>query len=255
MSASIVVLTSPHVSASLATDYAIQLGNTLGASVRLLPTGPLPDWTGPPEHVLAPRQLPTGAAALAQYPPQSTLAATAAIRQALVVVVPRPSPTGLSAWLTNNVLALLQANSPPVLVLPPQAAGRVPPLRIALAADGDAFELTHRHSMMQALLFTLPIHLHVVHVPGPNEPFSGFDALQTFSTCGLAPRTVFAELSEVPASSPAAGILLGVQQAHADLLVLIVRRRSLWQPHFAQGVTASLLWQSPVPVLLLAAEG
>lgn len=251
MSTSLVVLTAQHVALGPSSAYATRLARAMGVPLRLLPP-----------HLT--EALTSGAGGLGPHEPlqagmprPGTPAAILAAQNALLLVLPRPTiAEARPGWLATLAGALLQSTTQPLLIVPPQPQGEVPPLRMVLAASGEPFQLVHGRRAMHALLFTLPIHLKVVHVQLPGQAPNGTEALQSVLTCGLATRSVATELLEVAADNAAEGILLGLAQASADLLVLIVRQRSLREGRFAQSIPAALLQRSPVPVLLLvAADG
>ncbi|MDO7852477.1 universal stress protein [Hymenobacter convexus] len=220
MDASIVMLSRPLTDA--ATQYAASLARVL--AVRLVqapPAGAPPASPAPPAH------------------------------QPLLLVLPGSAS---AEHLADEAQRTLRASALPVLVVPSPAAGRMPPRRIALAAEGEPFVLGTGLRALNALLLTLPTRLTVLHSQLPQGHYSAADALHAVQACGLALRHLTIDAREVPALDPASGILAGVQELEADLLVLPVRPRRPHGPAFAGSVVARVLARSPVPVLLLPVD-
>lgn len=243
MDASIIVLGSPPTHD--ATLYAASLARFL--AVPLLQVPLQKDTSGSSRqvrHRLGPATHAQQAGTTGQEDPAVSPGVP---QQGLLLVLARP-PARHTAAVTQQ---LLRASTLPLLLVPSPAAGRLPPRRIALAAAGKPFVLEQSLRIMHALLLTLPAQLIVLHAQLPHSIYSAADALHTVQACGLALRHLAIDGWDVPALAPAAGILAGVQQVAADLLVLPVWPRSRWDPAFASSVTARLLAQCPVPVLLL----
>lgn len=249
----IVVLRQSASAPQAAVAYATLLARAMAVSVCVLQMATAP--------VLAGR---TAAAITDDIPDPATtmeekIAPALANEDALLVVMPVPATVGSSAGLTDPaVWSLLQAISPPLLLVPGDLTSQELPSHIALVTDGDPFTLVHGQRAMHALLLTLPVHITVLHTPTPRSTSSPTDALQTLLTCGLAARylTTAAALM-VPNGNSAGGILDGVpdrvRELRADLLVLIVRQGALREAGFRSSMMAALLQQSPVPILLLLA--
>ncbi|MBJ6110384.1 universal stress protein [Hymenobacter sp. BT523] len=240
MDASIVTLGSPPTRE--ATQYAASLAQLLAA--RLLPATLA---EGPAGSAAPPRLAVHCPAASADGLRPLPACEASSASGALLLVLPRPP----AEQLARQAQRTLQASTLPVLMVPSPAAGRMPPRRIALAAEGEPFVVAQGLRTMHALLLTLPTRLTVLHAQRPHALYSGADALHAVQSCGLALRHLTIDACDVPAPDPAAGILAGVQQVAADLLVVPVRARNRWGAGFAGSVTARVLAQSPVPVLLL----
>lgn len=258
----IVVLSQSPSAARQALAYATRLAHALAVPVRWLRTAPAPAMA--PATAVAPAAGPAtrrreppvaaGAAGAAAAGDVPAIAAALARQDALLVVMLRPANAPAGGWLPLAVWALLQSVRPPLLLVPGGVAAQGLPLRIALVADGDPFTLAHGQRAMHALLLTLPVHVTVLHAPGPRSTSSLADALPTLLACGLAARYLTtATTFGVRAHSGEADILAGARHLRANLLVLIVRPSSLADAGFGTSPTAALLAQSPVPVLLLLA--
>ncbi|MBF9236268.1 hypothetical protein I2I05_02560 [Hymenobacter sp. BT683] len=185
--------------------------------------------------------------------PQELAAALVEQEPLLVVMQRLPSTAYPLGQLAKAVHSLLQTTRQPLLLVPENTEAQAPPLRIALVTDGDPFTLVHGQRAMHALLLTLPIKIAVLHAPIPKSYSSLADALQSVLACGLATRYPSIAALEIQADNLVAGILAGVKQIRADLLVLIIRHRSLAETDFCAGTMAALFQQSPIPVLLLLA--
>ena len=255
----IVVLNEPYALPHHALAYAAQLAKTMAVPLRVFQVDSdaalltvaksARHWEGRGQPMVQ-----AAAGDLAEAVAPEAVTALVLAQGALVVVMGCPTSAETPPdWWTNLTLTLLQTTPQPLLLVPAHPAGHVPPLRIALAADGEPFTLVHEQRAMHALLLTLPVQLTVLHTLVPNTIYTAADALQTVLACRLTARYHFTDTKEVKASSAAAGILLGLEQSDADLLVLIVRQRSLNGRHFEDSTTAQLLRQSPVPMLLLLA--
>jgi len=258
-----IVVLSQSISASQhAVVYATLLAKTMGVPVRMLQIAPATASASETTDDLLIRNPAT----YLKPPIVSGIAESEAIdfkeiapalvkQDALLVVILRPAtakrPVG---WLAPAVWSLLNIVRPPLLLVPDGTGVQALPLRLALVADGDPFTLVHGQRAMHALLLTLPIQITVFHAPVPPSTSSPTDALQTLLACGLAARYLStATIFEVQANSIEDGILAGMRQIGADLLVLIIRKTRLEAADFKTGPMAALLQLSPVPVLLLLA--
>ena len=97
--------------------------------------------------------------------------------------------------------------------------------------------------------------LDVVHVTDDAQAQPDAEAvLETVRANDLV--NVFAEsrLHEVYHPTVLGGVLEEAARQEADLLVLVARRHSLLGSLFHRSVTAQLIQESPIPVLILPAE-
>jgi nucleotide-binding universal stress UspA family protein len=265
MDAPIVVLNDYPASSTQAVAYSAQLAKVLAVRLRLLHTDP-DACASPGSHqfVLAHTRLALHRLAQSQPVPTDVEVSAAALpaaveettsqHHALLLALERPAFDVPIVGLVATALHLLQTTACPLLIVPSQGPVHVPPRRIALAADGEPFTLGQGLKTLHALTLTLPTQLTVVHAHLPHTVRGGDDALRTVRACGLATRFIPTDLIEVPSRRASDGILAGVQRIQADLLVLVVRRRSATPALFHRSITAKLLKRSLVPVLLMLAQ-
>ncbi|SDY47810.1 universal stress protein [Hymenobacter psychrophilus] len=162
----------------------------------------------------------------------------------------------LDHLLRNQLLSALRATHRPLLLVPPGAAWQPAPRRVAVAIDGEEFTLNAAAHRLVPLLRAWSASWTAVHVETPDEhqAFRGQRALGTLRESGLLDKQTALALYESQEVLPTAGILQALHDTRADLLVLIVRPRSFLSRLFHHSVTARVLRNCPVPVLLLPAE-
>ena len=187
-------------------------------------------------------------------------ALTEAVRRhhPLFMVMGRPSDaTGPAERFTNVVIDLLRHAPHPLLVVPTVGWDAFPPRRLLMAVDGQPFAFADRdhQEVLSRLLHATEATLDVVHVTDDAQarPDDGA-VLETVRANDLV--NVFAEsrLHEVYSPTVGAGVLEEAARQQADLLVLVARRHSLLGNLFHRSVTARLIQESPIPVLILPAE-
>jgi nucleotide-binding universal stress UspA family protein len=150
----------------------------------------------------------------------------------------------------------LMRHSPyPLLVVPTVGWDRFPPQRFLLAVDGQPFRLYRHQNALRRLLYATQSELSVMHVTDdeharPDRPA----VLRTIMANDFVPPLPEESFHEVYHPSVVGGILQQAARQQADVLVVVARRHSLLGSLFHHSVTAQLLRESPIPVLLLPAE-
>ena len=187
-------------------------------------------------------------------------ALTEAVRRhhPLFMVLGRHSDSTESAELFTSVVMDALRHAPhPLLVVPTVGWDAFPPRHLLMAVDGQPFAFADQDhpEVLSRLLHATQATLDVVHVTD-NEHARPDDGtvLETVRANDLV--NVFAEsrLHEVYNPTIVAGVLEEAARLKADMLVVVARRHSLLGSLFHSSVTAQLIQESPIPVLILPAE-
>ncbi len=159
----------------------------------------------------------------------------------------------LDHLLLNQALPVLREAGLPLLLVPETAAQNPHlPRVIAVAADGDAFQLTSPARALQRLLASWPADFYLVHVARPDEPAANFRQIEeAVFDSGLLPAQGRCRTYQVQHQPFGAGIVQAALDVQADLLVLPVRPRTLVANVVGCGVAAQVSRTCPVPMLLL----
>lgn len=174
----------------------------------------------------------------------------------LLVVLGRPGTAyEPSEIVTSTAMDLLHHAACPLLVVPTVGLDAcAPPHRVLLAVDGESFRLYQQQQVLSQLLAAGGT-LDVVHVRPDNTAQPGAAAvLQTIRANKLAEHLEESCLHEVCLPSVVGGVLQEADRQKADLLVVVARRHSLLGGLFHRSVTAQLVQECPIPVLVLPAE-
>ncbi|MDO7852472.1 universal stress protein [Hymenobacter convexus] len=178
-------------------------------------------------------------------------------RDPLLLLLGRPGYEGAPPEvLTRTATRLLRHVPFPLLVVPGPGWDKFPPRRLLLAVDGHHFRLGVHQSAVQHLLAATGGTLDVVHVTDDEHARPEVaTVLETIAENDLpeAPLTA-SQLHEVYHRDVLRGILEEAARQAADLLVVVARRHSFLGSLFHRSVTARLLQESPIPVLVLPAE-
>jgi nucleotide-binding universal stress UspA family protein len=179
-------------------------------------------------------------------------------RQLLLVVLGQPSfehaPRGLVA---HTAMRLLRRAACPLLVVPAMGWDKFPPRRLLLAVDGHPFNIGPHHSAIYRLLHALQGTLEVVHITDDeHERPTASALLATVTQNDLVEDIADAplHLHERYHARVASGVLTEAAQLEADMLVVVARHHSFMGNLFHRSITAQLLQESPIPVLVLPAE-
>ncbi|RFP64990.1 universal stress protein [Hymenobacter lapidiphilus] len=185
-----------------------------------------------------------------------------AVQQAIARFRPLLLAMGLSAepglldqFLRNQALPVLRATHRPLLLVPEAASPPAMPRHVLVAVDGEHFALGETALALAPLLASWQATFSVVHI----RPAVGGAAEQASQYArvgeplrGLLPTAAAPQLYDN--DDPAATILRAQAELQADLLVLIARPRSFLGRLFHRSITAQVLRDCPVPVLLLPAH-
>lgn len=175
----------------------------------------------------------------------------------LLLVLGRPgSATTPEEMVVGTALDLLRHAPYPLLVVPTVGWDSFPPRRLLLAVDGESFQLYEGSpDALGQLLTATNGTLQVVHVTDDEHARPvAVDVLATLQANHLAGSLAAEQVSEVYQPTVVGGVLQEAARLEADLLVLVARRHSLLGSLFHRSVTAQLLQESPIPILLLPAE-
>ena len=273
MTPSLVVLTDFYAVSNRALSYAAGLAMPLGAHLLLLHTRHdallAPDDYGSSYHTGAgERKTAYALQALAGQQPVPTEvdisedSLLAAVREAvqhrhpLLVVLNRPDPVVTPTDLvTDTALHLLRHAPYPLLVVPPAGWDAFPPRRLLLLVDGQPFSLRPHQDLLRKLLQATQGTLDVLHVVEDGQDTLGSAAvLGTVRDNDLVDALAESSLHEVYQSSVVAGALEEAARQTADLLLVVARPHSWLGELFHDSVTARLLRESPIPVLVLPTE-
>ncbi|GAB3299934.1 universal stress protein [Hymenobacter humi] len=159
--------------------------------------------------------------------------------------------------IAGAAMDLLRTVPYPLLIVPTVGWAGFTPRRLVMAVDGNDFVLYEHQNIVAQLLEALPDStLTVLYVSNERDQRqedqlrvthaireSGFDAL----TKDAEPRILYH-------SHPAQGIMQGATELDADMLVVVARRHSLLGSLFHRSVTAQLIGESALPILLLPAK-
>ena len=171
----------------------------------------------------------------------------------LLAMALAPEHDVLDHLLVNQALPVLRDSGLPLLLVPNGAAQNPAlPKVVAIAADGEAFRLSAASLALGPLLDSWAADYCVVHVAPPDAPNDPGLRLAEASVrrSGLlpaAPCTTY----EVRRQPRSAGLVQAAADVQADVLVLMVRPRSLLASVFGRGVAAHVAHACPVPQLLL----
>jgi nucleotide-binding universal stress UspA family protein len=157
--------------------------------------------------------------------------------------------------LMNTVMHLLRHVPYPLLVVPAAGWDVFPPRRLLLAADGEPFNLVEYQDVVSQLLQATHATLDVVHIIGDGEATPNPAAvLDSVRANDLVNNLEDSRLHQVYQNTVVDGVLQEAARQQADMLVIVARRHGLLGGLFHRSVTAQLLRESPIPVLVLPAE-
>ena len=271
MMPSLVVLTDFFAVTNRALSYAAGLAVPLNAQLVLLHVRydglPVPEGYGGQHTPRGERQtdrallklaaeqtVPTEVDVTAGFLPEALLEAVRR-HHPLFLVLARPGDaTELFASVVMDVLR----HAPHPLLVVPTGAGwdAFPPRRLLLAVDGQPIAFTNREhkEVLSRLLHATQATLDVVHVTDDEQALPPAGAvLETMRANDLVDNFVASQLHQVYNPTVVNGVLTEAGRQEADLLVVVARRHSLLGSLFHDSVTAQLLQESPIPVLILPA--
>lgn len=178
--------------------------------------------------------------------------------QPQLLVLGRPSPDVTpTAVISSATQELLRHVQLPVLVVPTTSSSPAPPRRLLLALDGEDFSLYDSQQIVPQLLRNVPGSMHLLHVqssPVADPPARTVAQLQlTARRSGLVAERARLPVHRVVDQCAATGIQLAATALGVDLVVLIARPHLPYNSLYHQSVSARVIAESPVPVLLLPA--
>ncbi|MCI1188632.1 universal stress protein [Hymenobacter sp. DH14] len=155
------------------------------------------------------------------------------------------------AGMTAMCAELLRASHYPVLAVPTTIPTDHPPHRFLIAADREEFDLSANSQALRPLIALLATTVVVAHVSDGVVDDDGCAAAQrAVRESGLV-EFMIPELRGYLDSDYAEGLLGAVQDAQADVVITLARQRSFMSDLFHRSVTARLVEQCLVPVLVL----
>jgi nucleotide-binding universal stress UspA family protein len=207
-------------------------------------------------HVLADDQpVPTEVVTANHYLPDA-VRDTVRTHEALLVVLGRPGATSQPLELiTATAMTLLDHVACPLLIVPGPGWDAFPPRRLLLAIDGEPFHLAPHQDVLRRLLHATQGTLDVVHVAVDEHARPNSQSLlSTVRVNDLVPPLPLSRLHTVYQANVVDGVRSEAARQEADMLVVVARRHSLLGSLFHRSITAQLIKQSPIPVLVLPAE-
>jgi nucleotide-binding universal stress UspA family protein len=157
-----------------------------------------------------------------------------------------------AATLVAACAELLRAGQYPMLVVPVTAAAVGVPQRLLIAADQEPFALAATARPLLQLVSTLGTSITVAHVSKDVEDDAGCAAaLRAVQLSGLVAGLPTPGLRGYEAGSYAEGLIMAVQDTAAELVLVLARQRSYVGDLFHRSVTAQLMADCPVPLLVL----
>jgi nucleotide-binding universal stress UspA family protein len=167
-------------------------------------------------------------------------------------VLSQPDPAQKDISIADACAELLRAGHHPLLVVPPTVPADLSPRRILIAADREPFVLAANAQALHQLLALPGTELIVAHISsGAEDDEACSAALRAVQLSGLMKGLATPQLRGYENDDYAEGLLAAVQDTQADLVIVLARERSYLGTLFHHSVTAHLLAESPVPVLVL----
>lgn len=167
-------------------------------------------------------------------------------------VLSQPDAEQADGSVAQGCAELLRAGHFPLLLVPPTALADQAPRRILIAADAEPFTLAATAQPLRQLLALPGAALTVAHISSVADDDEGCSAaLHAVQRSGLVQGLATPELRGYQHDNYAEGLLAAVQDTQADLVVVLARERSYLGELFHRSVTARLLANCPVPVLVL----
>jgi nucleotide-binding universal stress UspA family protein len=155
------------------------------------------------------------------------------------------------AGMTAMCAELLRASHYPVLAVPTTVPTDQPPHHFLIAADREPFALSAASQALRPTLAQLVTTVVVAHVSdGVVDDDGCAAALRAVRGSGLVEH-IAPELRGYLDSDYADGLLTATQDAQANIVITLARPRSFMSDLFHRSVTARLVAQCPVPVLVL----
>ncbi|GAB2955318.1 hypothetical protein GCM10027048_21310 [Hymenobacter coalescens] len=263
------VLTDFFRAADRALDYATNLAVPLHARLVLMHVREQAGHETPSLTNLSPealtlalncltRELPVPVVAEVGYGPLPAVVPDALRRHhpALLVLGRTAEAKPDDEPVTDTAALLLRTAPYPMLVVPANVARPTRPRRILLAVDGEPFSLGEHAGTARHLLSALQAEITLLHSsPVTHSPSALASIEDSVLRTGLAIDLPGVRTRCVVAADPVAAILEAAQPADFDAVAVVARGRSFCGRLFHRSVTAQVLLESPLPVLVLPAAG
>lgn len=176
----------------------------------------------------------------------------AARHRPALFVLSQPGPARADISVADACAELLRAGNFPLLVVPSTVPADQPPRRILIAADREPFVVAANAHALHQLLALPGTELVVAHISSGVEDDEGCSAaLRAVQLSGLVHGLATPKLRGYENDDYAEGLLAAVQDTKADLVIVLARERSYLSALFHHSVTAHLLAESPVPILVM----
>jgi nucleotide-binding universal stress UspA family protein len=199
------------------------------------------------------RALPAGlrsSCALEKGDVEGELAAAARRHRASLVVVGRPDLSDMPPAVTHTTSVEVLRQVPcPLLVVPINAQGQVPPRQVLLAVDDEPLPSSRATATLQPLLGQAA--LTITSIAQAENANVAERALANAQGAGLTEGFTGVQARSFFHPEPAAGIAEATAALHPDLLMLVARRRSFLGALFHDSVTTSVVQDATLPVLVL----
>lgn len=271
MATSLLVLTDFYKPANRALDYAANLAVAISAELVLLHvrrdsvldpemfTGQLSSQSQEiidlalgslASHVPGPVMAEVGHGRVAS----AVVEALSRHEPALVVLGLRDTGSTPDELVSTTALDLLRTAPHPMLIVPHDAPLVVTPRRVLLAVDGEDFTLGEHMGLVRGVFNALHAQLTVLHISPYDTDADEGAAYDSVARTGLMVDLPQVKTRTLMHPDAAEGILQVAATGEFDLLVLIARPRSFWGELFARSVTAQVLFNCSLPVLVLPAK-
>jgi nucleotide-binding universal stress UspA family protein len=174
----------------------------------------------------------------------------------LLLVLGRPGSASTPLEVVINTAMDLLRHAPyPLLVVPTVGWDAFPPQHLLLAVDGEAFRLLPHQQVIRRLLEATKGTLDIIHITDEEHTRPELaEVLDTMRDNELVDELTESQVHDLTQHTVAGGILQEASRLEADMVVVVARRHSLLGGLFHRSVTAQLLQESPIPVLVLPAE-
>ena len=175
--------------------------------------------------------------------------------QPQLLVLGRPGTANTPSEVVSSAAMDLLRHVPfPLLIVPTMGWDTAPPRRLGLAVDGEPFSLYDNQRIVQQLQQAIPGMLQIIHVANDADgAHAPEQILRTVRTCGLADKLSLEQVHIVPEMPTTEGILQAASELKIDMLVVVARRHNLLSSLFHRSVTAQIIGESNIPVLLMPA--
>jgi nucleotide-binding universal stress UspA family protein len=146
--------------------------------------------------------------------------------------------------------AVLQRAAFPVLIVPADA--RVKPLQhILLACDYTSLSVDNSLNWLKDIAHTFRAEVQVLHIAQPETVLADGSLAVEGSHLERVLQGVNHQFAWLEEESVLEGIEQGIQLHHAELLVMVPRKRSFWDAITGHSHTRKMAFKTPIPLLAL----